>query len=105
MVCRELGAGDAAEVAALCVSELVTNAIAYTRSGLSGGAFAVSVQAGPGGIVIRVRDGGARTLPVLADPEPGAEHGWGLLIVAAVADERGTEPATAGRATWCRIAA
>jgi anti-sigma regulatory factor (Ser/Thr protein kinase) len=105
MVCRELGAGDAAEAAALCVSELVTNAIAYTRSGLPGGTFAVSVQAGPSGIVIRVRDGGARTLPVLADPEPGAEHGRGLLIVAAVADEWGTEPAAAGRATWCRIAA
>jgi anti-sigma regulatory factor (Ser/Thr protein kinase) len=105
MVSRELGAGDAAEAAALCVSELVTNAIAYTRSGLPGGTFAVSVQAGPSGIVIRVRDGGARTLPVLADPEPGAEHGRGLLIVAAVADEWGTEPAAAGRATWCRIAA
>jgi anti-sigma regulatory factor (Ser/Thr protein kinase) len=105
MVRRELGAGDAAEAAALCVSELATNAIAYTRSGLPGGMFAVSVQAVPRGVVIRVRDQGARTLPVLADPEPGAEHGRGLLIVAAVAEEWGTEPAATGRATWCRIAA
>lgn len=105
MVRRRLGAGEAAEAAALCVSELVTNAICYTRSGLPGGTFAVSVQPGPGGIMIRVRDAGARTLPVLASPEPGAEHGRGLAIVAAVAEEWGTEPAAAGRATWCRIAA
>jgi anti-sigma regulatory factor (Ser/Thr protein kinase) len=105
MVRRQLTPGDAAEAAALCVSELVTNAIAYTRSGLPGGSFAVSVQAGPGGVVIRVRDGGARTRPVLADPEPAVEHGRGLAIVAAVADEWGTEPAAAGRATWFRIAA
>ena len=105
MVRRELGGHPAAEAAALAVSELVTNAIAYTRSGLPGGTFAVSVQSGPGGVVIRVRDGGARTLPVLADPEPGAEHGRGLRIVAALAEEWGTEPAATGRATWCRIAA
>jgi anti-sigma regulatory factor (Ser/Thr protein kinase) len=104
MVRREVGAGEAAEAAALCVSELAANAIAYTRSGLPGGTFAVSVHAGPGGVMIRVRDGGARTLPVPAGPGGGAEHGRGLLIVAAVADEWGTESAAAGRATWCRIA-
>jgi anti-sigma regulatory factor (Ser/Thr protein kinase) len=105
LVRRKLGANPAAEAAALVVSELATNAIAYTRSGLPGGTFAVSVQQVPGGVVIRVRDGGARTMPVLADPEPGAEHGRGLLIVAAVAAEWGTEPAITGRSTWCRIAA
>jgi hypothetical protein len=34
-----------------------------------------------------VRDGGARTAPKLADPEPGAEHGRGRLLAAA---EHGT---------------
>jgi anti-sigma regulatory factor (Ser/Thr protein kinase) len=105
MVRRQLGTGDAAEAAALCVSELAANAIAYTRSGMPGGTFAVSVHAVPGGVVICVCDGGARTLPVLSDPEPGAEHGRGLLIVAAVAAEWGAEPTAAGRAIWCRIAA
>ena len=105
MVRRQIGRRRAAEAAALAVSELATNAIAYTRSGLPGGTFAVSVQDVPGGVVIRVCDQGARAEPVLADPEPGAEHGRGLLIVAAVAEEWGTEPAATGRATWCRIAA
>ena len=104
LVRSQLGPGPVAEAAVLCVSELAANAIAYTRSGLPGGTFAVSVQAVPGGVVIRVRDGGARTLPVLSDQGPGAEHGRGLLIVAAVAAQWGTEPTAAGRATWCRIA-
>jgi len=105
LVRRQLGVGPAAEAAALCVSELVTNAIVYTRSGLPGGTLAVSLQQVPDGIIVRVRDAGSRVAPVLADPEPGAEHGRGLLIVAAVADEWGTEPAITGRSTWCRIAA
>ena len=45
-------------------------------------------------VVIRVRDGGARTEPKLADPEPGTE---GLRAVGAkplvkVAEARGFEP-------------
>jgi anti-sigma regulatory factor (Ser/Thr protein kinase) len=87
------------------VSELATNAIAYTRSGLPGGTFAVSVQDGPGGVVIRVCDQGARAMPALASPGPGGEHGRGLRIVAVLAEEWGTEPTATGRATWCRIAA
>jgi serine/threonine-protein kinase RsbW len=93
-----------AEAAALAVSELATNAIAHTSSGLPGGTFAVSVQAESGGVLIRVRDEGARTTPALADPAPDAEHGRGLQIVAAVAAEWGTELAIAGRTTWCWIA-
>lgn len=104
MVRRQLGTGHpAADTAAVCVSELATNAIAYTRSGLPGGTFAVHVQAVPGGLEVRVLDNGARTEPALADPAPGAEHGYGLRIVAALADAWGTESLAAGRATWCRI--
>jgi anti-sigma regulatory factor (Ser/Thr protein kinase) len=105
LVRRQLGAGPITEAAALCVSELAANAIAYTRSGLPGGTFAVFVQAVLGGVIIRVRDAGSRAAPVPAATDPGAEHGRGLLIVAAVAAEWGTEPASTGRSTWCRIAA
>ncbi len=105
MVRRSLGAGHpAAAAAALCVSELATNAVAHTRSGLPGGRFAVTVQAVPGGVLIRVRDGGARGLPALAGRPPD-EHGRGLRIVAAVAAGWGTEPAEGGRVAWCRIEA
>lgn len=105
MVRRYLGADPAAEAAALAVSELATNAIAYTRSGLPGGTFAVTVQTVADGVVIRVADGGSRTGPKLASPEPAAEHGRGLRIIAALAAEWGTAPAECGRVTWCRIGA
>ena len=100
-----LGADPAAEVAALAVSELATNAIAHTRSGLPGGTFAVSVHRGDGGVVVSVRDAGARGAPVLTEPTPRAEHGRGLRVIAALAEDWGTEALASGRATWCRIAA
>jgi anti-sigma regulatory factor (Ser/Thr protein kinase) len=104
VVRRMLGRGHpAVEAAAVCVSELATNAIAYTRSGLPGGTFAVTVRAGPGGVLIRVRDDGTRGLPASARQAPG-EHGRGLRIVAALSEAWGVEPAGRGRATWCRIA-
>jgi anti-sigma regulatory factor (Ser/Thr protein kinase) len=105
MVRRYLGADPTAEIAALAVSEMATNAIAYTRSGLPGGTFAVSLRTAADGVTIWVRDSGSRGVPALASPEPIAEHGRGLAIVAALSEAWGTEPAAAGRATWCRIAA
>jgi len=104
LVRSKLGAGHpAAEAAALAVSELATNAIAYTRSGLPGGVFAVSVSAGPATVLIRVVDLGSRTAPVLAGaaPGPGDEHGRGLAVVDAIADQWGSELTSAGRVTWC----
>jgi anti-sigma regulatory factor (Ser/Thr protein kinase) len=93
-----------AEAAVLAVSELVTNAICYTRSGLPGGTFAVSVAATGGEVLVRVTDAGGRGAPALLSPESAeAEHGRGLLIVDAIADSWGYSPADAGRVTWCRI--
>jgi anti-sigma regulatory factor (Ser/Thr protein kinase) len=103
LVRSELGASTLTEAAVLAMSELATNAIAYSRSGLPGGTFGVTVQCVTDGVVIRVRDGGARTAPKLADPEPGTEHGRGLLIIAALAADWGTEAVAVGRVTWCRI--
>ena len=103
LVRSELGASTLTEAAVLAMSELATNAIAYSRRGLPGGTFGVTVQRVTDGVVIRVRDGGARTAAKLADPEPGAEHGRGLLIVAALAADWGTEAVAMGQVTWCRI--
>lgn len=103
MVRRALGGHHpAAGAAALCVSELATNAIAYTRSGLPGGSFAVSLREVPGGVLIRVADGGARGMPARDGRAPG-EHGRGLQIVAALSAGWGTGRAGRGRVTWCLI--
>jgi anti-sigma regulatory factor (Ser/Thr protein kinase) len=79
LVRSELGASTLTEAAVLAMSELATNAITYSRSGLRGGTFGVTVQCVTDGVVIRVRDGGARTAPKLADP-PG--QGVGRTIFA-----------------------
>jgi anti-sigma regulatory factor (Ser/Thr protein kinase) len=91
---------DSADV---CVSELVSNAVAHTRSGRApGGAVLVTVQAGPRAVLIRVRDQGGPGLPAGPGRDPG-EHGRGLVLVDALAAEWGAYPDGAGRVTWCLI--
>jgi anti-sigma regulatory factor (Ser/Thr protein kinase) len=95
---------DQAFAAALVVTELLTNAILHTRSGLPGGTVTVILEPAAAALRITVRDAG----PVRRRraPQAGgelAETGRGLLIVAAVScacDLRG-----AGRQSWAEVAA
>jgi serine/threonine-protein kinase RsbW len=73
--------------AALMTSELVTNAILYSASGLPGGTFTVSVRAGDGPLRVDVTDQGV-TAPFLAAPRG---PGQGLTLVAALADASGAD--------------
>ena len=105
-----LGEGHpAAETAQLVISELVTNAIVHTNSGAPGGTVTVALCPGPDGILVQVRDDGGPSEPRLsgaaAEGEDGAEHGYGLLLVDALADRWGTISSPDGRITWCRIGA
>jgi len=103
-----LGPGHPAlDTAMLVVSELVTNSVTHSRSGLPGGAVTVAVSTGSAGVLIQVRDDGGRTEPRVVEPLPtgveGAEHGYGLLLVAALATTWGTSTTREGRLTWCRV--
>jgi anti-sigma regulatory factor (Ser/Thr protein kinase) len=105
------GDEDQAETAALCVSELVTNALAHTRSTLPGGTVTVCFEALPalGALFIAVQDDGAR-MPAGPDGDTGlpgpAESGYGLGIVAAVTSGWGVAPRGDGRSvTWCIVPA
>jgi anti-sigma regulatory factor (Ser/Thr protein kinase) len=105
-----LGPGDPAlHTAMLLVSELVTNSVTHSRSGLPGGTVTVAVSAGSAGVLIQVRDDGGLTEPCVVSTQAtgteGAEHGYGLLLVAALADTWGTTTTREGRLTWCRVAA
>lgn len=88
----------------ICASELATNAIEHTRSGLPGGRFLVTAQAESADVVlVSVLDEGARTpqdRPALGLPE---EHGRGLGIVGAFSISSGDAPLAAGRLAWFRI--
>jgi two-component sensor histidine kinase len=98
-VAEVLGDCPAADSVLLCLSELVTNAVLHSRSGVPGGHFTVSV-------VIRV--GEHITVNVSDDGGPWAERaraeeiqrGHGLDIVAGLASAMGVEGDNADRAVW-----
>ena len=92
--------------AALVISELVSNAVAHTRSGQPGGTITVAIETSeqPPEVCIRVRDAGGPGAPALAAATESSEHGRGLRIVAALAAEWGSQASETGRATWCRLA-
>lgn len=103
-----------AELAAQCVSELVTNAIEHTWSGWPGGMVTVTFCEGrsPGELRITVTDDGSMgpdAGPWLwPGPETGepAESGRGLSIVDALAADWGRcESAPRGWSAWCEIPA
>jgi serine/threonine-protein kinase RsbW len=100
-----LGADHPAiETAMLLVSELVTNAVLHSRSGEPGGRVTVVLCTGPAGILIQVSDGGGPSEPRVSTCfGDGAEHGYGLLLVDALADRWGSICSPEGRVTWCRI--
>ena len=87
----------ALETVLLVVSELVTNAIIHSLSGADGG-----TEAGDRG---SIEHGGPWRPLELVKPGPEAEHGYGLVLVDALADSWGTLASTQGRVTWCRISA
>jgi anti-sigma regulatory factor (Ser/Thr protein kinase) len=96
----------AIDAAVLCTSELVTNAIVYTRSGRPGGVVEVTVDTGPGLATITVIDLGARGRPAIAaKPVDAGEGGLGLRIVAQLAEAWSTYQVDGGTrvATWCRF--
>ncbi|MFW5418719.1 ATP-binding protein [Nocardiopsis sp. CNT-189] len=104
---------ETAHAAELLVSEAVTNAILHTATGAPGGSFTVVLRTSPGAVRVEVHDaGGAATAPRPLSPLPDSEHGRGVALMAALAQEWGvlsghrlrgvyfvlhTRPAGAGR--------
>ncbi|WP_017594243.1 ATP-binding protein [Nocardiopsis potens] len=87
---RTDGGPETARTAELLVSEAVTNAILHTASGEPGGSFTVVLTTAPGAVRIEVHDaGGAATAPRPLSPLPDSEHGRGVALMAALAQEWG----------------
>lgn len=89
-------AGDAA----VCVSELATNAVLHSRSGRPGGRFSVCVALQPGSVRVAVADEGGPWRP---ERNGDGQSGRGLLIVRALASRWGREENEAGRTVWFEI--
>ena len=91
-----LSGHTSAEDAALCLTELVSNAILHSRSGQPGGTFTVRVAAGSA-VCVEVHDQGG---PWVTHPDPDGARGRGLVIVASLADDSGITGGRSGRTAW-----
>lgn len=91
--------------ALLCVSELTTNALLHGVP--PGRGFALHLALHPDGVLrIEVHDSGTGELREVRTPYRSlhAEHGRGLMLVAALADKWGVGERDPGKVVWCEFA-
>jgi anti-sigma regulatory factor (Ser/Thr protein kinase) len=85
------------EVAALLVTELVTNAVLHTRSGPE-----VTARLAGQRLRVEVADD-SPTPPVRHRYSPRAGTGRGMILVGELASAWGSEPAGAGKVVWFEL--
>jgi anti-sigma regulatory factor (Ser/Thr protein kinase) len=101
-VARTLAAGLPdidSDAATLLTSELVTNALLHTDSGLPGGSVTVVIRELPDGILVEVVDGGSAGTPVVKGDALAGE-GQGLYLVQQMAAQWGYLRDKAGTTVW-----
>ena len=93
--------GEPCEIAELCLSELVTNAIIH-----AGTTSVVVVTAGDDELTVAVRDSGgpAESPAVVGEEDPLRVFGRGLQLVDALADRWGSEQDADGTTAWFSLA-
>ncbi|WP_407560005.1 ATP-binding protein [Streptomyces sp. 184] len=90
-------AGDRADDIRVCVSELATNALRHTPVGRR---FLVRVAVEPDVVEVEVHDAGGGE-PHVCSPADTDDHGRGLLLVEALADDWGTSDRSGpGKSVW-----
>ncbi|MEU8841327.1 ATP-binding protein [Streptomyces roseus] len=85
----------------LCVSELATNALLHGVP--PGRYYRLRLLLFDDMVRVEVADSGGG-LPRIADRDPGAEGGRGLLLVASLAERWGVGPRRPGKVVWCELA-
>lgn len=95
------GVREVADLAELCVTEMVTNVIKHVGYGTPS-TLAVSMR----GTYVRVevQDPDTRALPTLIAATSGAEAGRGIALVDAVADRWGVQLREDRKVIWCELA-
>ena len=88
---------EAIEVAALLVTELVSNAVLHARTDI-----VLMVDVAPGRVILRVRDGSKAT-PVQHGYGVEAATGRGIALVEQLASAWGVDRSEEGKEVWCRI--
>ncbi len=106
-VARTLSAhevGTDHDTATLLTSEIVTNAIAHTKSGIEGGTVTIVVIGVPHGVLVEIIDDGSAGTPIVKGDLYAAE-GHGLFLVQNLAAQWGYLRDPAGSTVWFHLAA
>jgi anti-sigma regulatory factor (Ser/Thr protein kinase) len=90
------------DAATLLTSEIVTNAIMHTKSGVPGGTITIVVFAVPHGVLVEVIDEGAAGVPIVKGDLYAAE-GHGLFLVQQLAAQWGYLRDPAGTTVWFHL--
>ena len=92
------------DAATLLTSEIVTNAIQHTKSGVDGGSVTIVVIGVPRGVLVEVIDDGSAGTPVVKGDLYAAE-GHGLFLVQHLAAQWGYLRDPAGTTVWFHLPA
>jgi anti-sigma regulatory factor (Ser/Thr protein kinase) len=94
--------GADADAATLMTSELVTNAIQHTKSGVDGGTVTIVVIGVPRGVLVEIIDDGSAGAPIVKGDLYAAE-GHGLFLVQHLAAQWGYLRDPAGTTVWFHL--
>jgi len=92
------------DAATLLTSEIVTNAIQHTKSGLAGGTVTIVVMGVPHGVLIEVIDAGSPDVPIVKGDLYAAD-GHGLFMVQQLAGQWGYLRDPGGTTVWFHLPA
>jgi anti-sigma regulatory factor (Ser/Thr protein kinase) len=96
--------GTDADAATLLTSEIVTNAIQHTKSGVEGGTVTIVVIGVPRGVLVEIIDDGSAGTPIVKGDLYAAE-GHGLFLVQHLAAQWGYLRDSAGTTVWFHLPA
>jgi anti-sigma regulatory factor (Ser/Thr protein kinase) len=88
---------EAVEIAALLVTELVTNAVLHARTPI-----VVVVDRSPGRVYLAVSDG-SDAQPIARDYGIDAATGRGIALVEELSTRWGVERSPSGKQVWCEL--
>ena len=91
-----------ADAATLLTSEIVTNAIQHTKSGVDGGTITIVIIGVSHGVLIEIIDDGSAGAPIVKGDLYAAE-GHGLYLVQHLAAEWGYLKDSAGTTVWFHL--
>ncbi|MEV5828844.1 ATP-binding protein [Spirillospora sp. NPDC052242] len=97
------GDADMADAFELIISEYGTNALRHSASGAPGGRIKAELSVAVEHVCLAVLDGGGPVKNGAPADDELAEHGRGLVLACAYADEAGRFDTLDGRTSWALI--